>query len=447
MLLPETERPGVHFEINRRILLVDDNEAIHDDFRKILGGEDAKAKFQAKAAAFFGSSVPAVPRANFDLEFAIQGQEALQRVQAAVAENKRFAMVFMDVRMPPGWDGLETTLKLWKIDPDLQIVICTAYSDYSWEQMMSMVPTPERLLILKKPFDSIEVLQFAHALTEKWSLLQTSRLNTELLEKTVGVRTNALEAAMEIALYERDKALESAKVKASFLANISHELRTPMNGIIGLTDLLCEMDLTEKQREFAGMILLSARSLLTSVNDILDFSKSESGKMSFESIRFELSETVDATMGLLSERAQRSGIELTTLVETNVPAQLQGDPDRLRQVLVNLVGNAIKFTPKGKVSLHISLQSETNTHVTLLFSVTDTGIGIASGVQSQLFEPFVQADVSTTRKYGGTGLGLTICRQLIEQMAGRIDFTSVEGEGSHFWFTVPFLRPPLDQAR
>jgi len=182
-------------ETNHRILVVDDNQAIHDDFRKILGADAAETEFDAEEAKLFRGSADTVQRVEFEMDFAYQGQEALELVRSAVAAGRRYAMVFMDVRMPPGWDGLETTLELWKVDPDLQIVICTAYSDYSWDEMMKMIVTPERVLILKKPFDSIEVLQFAHALTEKWSLLQVARQNAETLELTVKMRTLELDTA------------------------------------------------------------------------------------------------------------------------------------------------------------------------------------------------------------------------------------------------------------
>jgi PAS domain S-box-containing protein len=180
---------------NLRVLVVDDNEAIHADFRKILGSNAAEAAFDAAEAEVFGTRPMLKPRLAFELTFASQGQEALARVQAARQTGLRYSVVFMDVRMPPGWDGLETTVKLWEVDPDLQVVICTAFSDKSWEEMMERISHPERLLILKKPFDAIEVLQMAHALSEKWSLLQTSRFNMEELERTVDTRTQGLKNA------------------------------------------------------------------------------------------------------------------------------------------------------------------------------------------------------------------------------------------------------------
>jgi CheY-like chemotaxis protein len=187
---PAAEATGL--EKNHRILVVDDNISIHEDFGKILGINSLDEEFDAEEAEFFGRAVKAPDgRVKFDLSYASQGMEALELVRAAVAAGKRYSMIFTDVRMPPGWDGLETTLKLWEVDPDLQIVICTAYSDKSWEEMMETLGHPERVLILKKPFDTIEVLQLAHALTEKWSLLQASRHNTEVLEQQVGARIEA----------------------------------------------------------------------------------------------------------------------------------------------------------------------------------------------------------------------------------------------------------------
>ncbi len=182
-------QPHAGMEKNLRILIVDDNPAIHNDFRKILAPGSREAEFDAIESALFGAIPSKRPRFDFELTYASQGQQALEIVRAAVAAKQRFSVVFMDERMPPGWDGLETTVKIWEADPDLQVVICTAFSDKSWEEITEAIPYPERLLILKKPFDSIEVLQMAHALSEKWSLLQTSRLNLQSLEEKVSTRT------------------------------------------------------------------------------------------------------------------------------------------------------------------------------------------------------------------------------------------------------------------
>jgi two-component system, sensor histidine kinase len=376
----------------------------------------------------------ALEGSGWSVEEAENGREALEAFQRLQPD-----VVLLDVMMPE-MDGFTACAALRKLPEGehTPILIMTGLDDYnSITQAYDAGATD----FLNKPLNG---------------LLLTHRVRYVARSSRVLQELRASQASLAQA---RDAALEGTRHKSEFLHTVSHELRTPMNSILGMTDLLLDTSLTPEQRDYADAVRISGEALLSIISNILDFSKIDSGRLQLEEVDFDVNRLLEEVVGLFQEPARGKGLKLSCVFQAQLPTRLRGDRGRLRQILSNLLANAVKFTEKGEIAVRAEVGGNlvrqnpigsglpaTMVHVTgktchvvsVRFSVSDTGVGIAHEACARIFQPFMQADGSLTRKYGGTGLGLAICRQLVELMGGSIGVNSEPGRGSVFQFTVPF---------
>ena len=453
---PTNIQPG------QRILVIDDNRAIHEDFCKILGADQAgREVLEEREAILFGEPAPASRRQVFQIDSAFQGEDGLRLLQQAVESGEPYALAFVDVRMGPGWDGVETTAKLWEVDPDLQVVICTAHSDYSWDDMVDKLGHSDRLVILKKPFDNVEVQQLANALTQKWRLLQQAKVRLDVLEKSVSVRTEQLQASnaqlqaeiaerkgVESALRQSQEAImqqERLAAVGQLSAGVAHDFNNILCIILGYSSMLLDesKDLGQKRVEALKQISTAAQRAAHLTRQLLTFSR----KQVMQPQTLEFNEVIGNVSRML-QRLVREDIGLQFHFAPK-PLYIHADLGMIEQIVVNLVVNARDAMVRGgKLILSASAVEIDEAHREhhpearpgqfACLSVTDTGCGIPPELLLRIFEPFF-----TTKAVGkGTGLGLSTVYGIVKQHEGWIEVVSEVGKGTTFKVFLPKSSKP-----
>jgi signal transduction histidine kinase len=422
---------------NRRILVIDDNESIHQDFRKILNpSTPGRSALASAAAELFGSTAAGRPEAQFEIDSAFQGQEGLEMVREACEDKRPYAMAFVDVRMPPGWDGIETIRRIWEEYPDLQVVVCTAYSDYSLDQIISSLGRTDRLLILKKPFDAIEVLQLADALTEKWRLALDARLRMETLESRVAERTRELREGQK-------QLIEARKMElvGKLAGGIAHDFNTIFTAIIGHADLIRQVvppgDLPFRSAIEIGK---SAQAAAKLTHQILAFSRRQMLKPERLDINAAVRNSQPALLAVLGD-----AIALKIQTASSDPWTC-ADASQIQEVLISLAHNARDAMPHGG-SLTVetanadcpacaSCEKEIGLRDYVAITITDTGVGIPEEVMQHIFEPYF----TTKARAAGKGLGLAMCHGILKQSGGHISISSEVGIGTTVQIYLPRFR-------
>lgn len=445
--------PSSTVKPNRRILVVDDLEAIHVDFRKILASHDPQMQqLQQLEDRLFGASANPVLRETFEIDSAYQGEESLARVKGALAEGRPYAMAFIDVRMPPGWDGIETTDRLWQVDPDLQIVLCTAYSDYSWEEMPARMRASDRLVILKKPFDPIEVIQLASAFTEKWRLAQLTKQWVQALESTVQART--AELRQEVVERERAEAeLRESQARLmtqerfAAIGQISDGVAHHFNNILAVIQGHASMLMLNPSR-FGPEVQNSLIAISRSVDRAADITRkllNFTGQTRLPETAVQVEQVLEACKETLT-KILGDNISLRLNRAPELPA-IRADHQLIEQILTHLALNARDVMPKGGEfiiditagSMHApgTMPDPGAAADAVCLSVRDTGSGIGPDHLSRIFEPFF-----TTKPIGThLGLGLATVYGIVQQHGGRIDVDSKTGEGTTFRILFPVTDP------
>jgi two-component system, cell cycle sensor histidine kinase PleC len=418
-----------------RVLVADDEEAILAEYRRIFAPEPEHAASSAARnleAELFGDA-DANGESAFDLVTCRQGSEAVDAFRAAQQDGRPFSVVYLDVRMPPGPNGIETARAIRALDPQVHIAIITGYSDISPEKIAQMVQPVDRLFYFEKPFRGVELRQLATALAAKWSAERALVAARDDLERQVVERTAALALAKERA----ERASES---KSRFLANMSHELRTPLNAVIGFSELILGETLGPvghpRYGEYLQDISASGRHLLGVIEAILDMAKADHGTLVLREQPFMLDEAIDAVMLFVEPQALKAGVALHRRAAPAVGA-IYADRTKVVQVLTNLATNAVKFTPAGG---QVTIESRVSTDGGLVVSVADTGIGIKSEDIPRALEPFVQIDDGKDRAHEGTGLGLPLSVALVELHGGALKLESSPGAGTTVTVTFPAER-------
>jgi two-component system, cell cycle sensor histidine kinase PleC len=421
-----------------RILVADDERAVLDAYRTVLctinppsGKGSAIESLEAK---LFGPPSAVEPASTFSPVLCRGGEEAVETIRSRRPEDPAFPVAFLDVRMPPGIDGIETAARIRALDPEINIVIVTGYSDSHPREIAQRVPPLDKLFYISKPFQKMELQQFVLALTAKWKSDRASRLLNQELSR----RCQELEVAHAEVVTACERAEFANHTKSEFLANMSHELRTPLNAVIGFTDIMRAEAFgpigNDRYREYLDDIYYSGKHLLQMINDLLDLSTIEIGKLRISIESISLDDVIGGVASLMRIQAEQAEIELRQEHRAQ-RVRLRADEHRLRQVLVNLLSNAIKFTPK---SGHVIVATDIDSDGNLSISVSDTGIGMSPSDLSLVFAPFQQIDQVMARRYGGAGLGLTIAKNLTELQGGGLTLASELGKGT----TVTLRFPP-----